>query len=437
MMDFKSAICRITVKEALDTYSFGTGFFISDKLILTCNHVIIELDDNENVEFSLKGESKTAYEAKIIAQSEEHDMAVLEILSLDFIPPKILILNPSDIDQNKNLKLFGFPNSGNYNYPSQERITGLEIKNTINHINDDFTEEVKHDLVLDLKTDILVDHAGISGSPLLNEFNEGVAIFKMQADLSCGAVSVKKAEQFLIDNDIVLKKDSHDNFNDYLEKSFIGYEDRKTQCEDEAREVIKLISPQKILNNRKGNLFYPKKDKNLDEIIIELNTSKDVNEQLWKGWVQLLTFVKLLKGDQKDINHIQVTLTRSEIYKKFGFKRKERIITTPMTLNFYFTEKETYSTIVSRYIHGEYRMGNLNTTACHIFDSHQENFGSKIESVNRIIKDISGLENSGPNIYGAQVGVLSLKQLRDKVINSNSLNEVTLNLQKLIEDALS
>lgn len=432
MTDIRNAICRIKAVSTDYTLSEGTGFFIDSSRILTCNHIFTVLDSISTISFSLYDQPEQFHPIEIMVESEEYDFIILKITDSEFKVPLCLNLLSSTLYKDFKLRLYGYPDSS-----SIERTTGVDISVTVNGINSVFTQEVKHDLVFNLSSGNQVDHAGISGAPILNDKDEVVGIFKRQDTHTFGGISIKRAFDFFRENDVELRKDSLENFDNFLEKSFIGYEDRKTQCEEEAREIIKFISPQKILNSRKGDLFYPKKNKNLDEIILGLKTTKNINEQLWKGWLQLLTFVKLLKGDQNDINHIQITLSSSKIYKNFGIRRKKEAIETPMALNFYFTEEDTYSTIVTKYIHGEYIRGNLNANACHIFNSHQENFGSKIKSAKGIITDISGLKSSGPNIQGSHVAVLSLKQLRDEVINSNSLHEVTLNLQKLIENAIN
>lgn len=345
--------------------------------------------------------------------------------------PMCLKLVSSFLCQDLGLKLFGYPDIS-----EEERTTGVEIDATINGINPVFTDKVKHDLVFNFSSGSQVDHAGISGSPILNANDEVVGVFKRQDTHTFGGISIKRAEQFLKDNNTKPSPDSLLCFTSYADGMFAQFEDSKLLCEDCAEELVQEVNPQLILEAVKGELFYPKRNNNIDDIIKFLKQSVNVDEQLWKGWLELLTFVKILRGKYNEVNHIRIPLTRTEIQKKFGLFSTKKTIDISIEIDFYFTEKDTYSSIVRKFIHKESSTDNLGTNICHVFNSNQEYFGTKPMNASDVIIDITNPRNSGPNICGSYVGVLSLKQLRDKVIESDSLEDITIKLKQLIENAI-
>jgi len=410
----------------------GSGFFVSPSLILTAEHVIHEvtLVRDLSVVITNCGEAEEEYTGMLVDYCELCDFALIR-LNGEYTNPIHLSLCYSELVKDEYFDAYGYPNTFDGNH------IGEPLEGTIFRTIENSTDTI-HDINLDVRGySNTKQYDGFSGSPMINERSEVVAIIRYLNQNYLSGVTIKKAKPFLERNNIKFKSDSLGCFDRYKGDAFSGFEDRRLDCETKAGEIIKIIDPQRILDSKKGELFYPKKDKSIDEIIAYLKTSKVVDEHLWKGWMQLLTFIGFIKGNFTEINHIKITLSRTEISKKFGFLKTQNPVETPVVINFYFTEDETYSSIVKKYIHGEFTKGSLAKNACHIFNSHQENFGTKIESANMIIKDISGLENSGPSIYGVSIGVLSLKQLRDKVINSDSLQNITSDLKKLIENAIS
>lgn len=431
MIDYRNAICRIDAVSSKRKVSKGSGFFINEKTILTCNHVLSELDDVIKLTFSIYQAPEKEYDAIIISQSLEFDFAILRIESEDFKLPLSLKLVSSFLCEGLKLELFGYPDQAN------ERTTGVKIDAKINGINLAFTEEVIHDLVFNFSSGSQVDHAGISGAPILNSKNEVVGMFKRQDSQTYGGISINRAGQFLKDNNIEVMPDSLSCFSSYSDGMFAQFEDSKIHCENCMDELTKNINPQSILEAIKGELFYPNKANDTDEIIKYLKQSANIDEKLWKGWLELLTFIKLLKGKFHEINHIKIPLTRKEVQKRFGLFTKEKTIDVTIEIDFYFSEGETYSSIVKKFIHKEFIQDKLGTNICHVFNSSQDHFGTKPIDASAVITDITNPKNSGPSVCGAFVGVLSLEQLRNKVIVSNTLEDITNNLKQLIEDAIN
>lgn len=410
----------------------GSGFFVSPSVIITARHVIAEtiFDEQEKIVITNCGETDREYTGILVDYCDLCDFALIR-LNGDYSNPINLSLCYSELVKDEHFDAYGYPET------NDGILVGEPLEGTILRTIDSNTGTI-HDISLDIRGfDKAKQYGGFSGSPMINERNEVISIIRFENQNYLSGVTIKKARPFLERNNIKLKSDSLGYFDHYIGDAFFGFEDRKLECETEAADIIKKINPQQILDSRKGNLFYPNKDKTIDEIIAYLKITKAVDEQLWKGWIQLLTFIGFLKGNYSEINHIEITLLTTEISKRFGFLKTQNPVETPVVINFYFTEDETYSSIVKKYIHGEFTKGNLAKSACHIFNSHQENFGVKIERANKIIENISGSANIGPSICGVSTGVLSLRQLRDEVIKSDSLQNITSNLKKLIENAIS
>ncbi len=430
MMDVRDAICRIQAESLESDEMKGTGFFIDSTTILTCNHIFLNLNNEKPIKISVYQESEKEYPVNLIAQSEKYDYAILKIEKDIFESPLCLKITSSISPVGLKLNLFGYPD----NKDSDERITGVDIECTIKNINKVFQQDVKHDLMLNLETvGDKYDHEGISGSPILNSNNDVVGIFKRQGVFAFGGVSVNRAEQFLIDNDIEVKPDSLSCFSNYADGVFTHFEDLKLYCEDYSDDLTKEVSPQLILKAREGKLFYPEKKESIDDIIKFLKTVTSVDEHLWKGWLELLTFVKLLDGEFKDIT---IPFSKIEKGKKFVFFANDKEIDITIAIDFFFTEKETYSSIVRKFIHKKSNGENLGTNVCYVFNSDDNNFGTKPIKPSDIIPNISNPENSGPDICKPEVRITSLKLLRDKVIKSNSKADSIINLKKLIADAI-
>jgi V8-like Glu-specific endopeptidase len=446
MTNFKNAICRINVKKTVSEYSFGTGFFISKKLILTCEHVIKELAKDENIEVSLKNQSEKSYDAKIIAKSEQYDMAILEIMNEEITDIKILNLINTNINEGVNLKLFGFPNSGNYKNPGDERITGIEITGNINTLNDDFNDNIKHDLVLDFETNLLVDHAGISGSPLLNANNEVVGIFKRQADLSFGGISIKRAIKFLNQNKIQISNQNI-SFEPYSSDLFKGYNpDVEKDCESQLKEVKEEIEPNKIVEELRENLFYPsKKNMSVDMIINHIqNDPKCCKENFWKGWLEILTYVKMINGDSTNLNNINFDLKFEDLKELFNLPDENELVRNhkmngklSIILSFYFIEEDCFFDVAKKVIRQQ-KEANVNT--CTVLNSHQRNFNRRrftLTDKNAIVGNIADPNNSGFQIRNkVHFGVLPLEELSSKVACSTSLEDANINLKQLFKDAI-
>lgn len=424
MSNIEASTCKVIIEKENGEEEKGTGFFITNKQILTCNHVI----SNNQIKIviskiGLKDNGDTLT-AKVIDRCESCDFALLEIID-DFENENILNLCNSEIIPEENIQIFGYPNT------EEGQLIGKELKGNIGRYIIDSVESI-HDIILDIPSYSRSErYDAFSGSPIINNFGQVLGILKYRDDQHLAAVSIKKAISFLEKNKIKVKSDQLQTFDDYIEKVFAGFEDRQSECEIESINPLKTLKPQTIIEANRGELFYPEKPHNIGELIKLLRKSKELNSRLWKGWIQLLTYVEILKGDYKDPNNICVHITSNEFYKKFGLIKTTRNVNMDLYLNFYFTEENSYLKIARKLIH-ENKKGGLSKNVCNIFNSNGVDFGN----TNNITEDISNPVGSGPSIQNYKIGRLSLSQLNREVISSTSITDVCNNLKKILENAI-
>jgi hypothetical protein len=421
----EKATCKIEVqiKAGVTEVGLGTGFFINKNQILTANHVVQNCVGTIKI-LKCHNQNGIVLTAKIIDKCELCDYALLE-LNEEFSNDHFLELCKSEIIDEEPIRTFGYPND------DQGQMVGELLCGNISRFIDDSSESV-HDTILDIKGFAeSTKYAAFSGSPVINHYDQVTSILKYQGVRNLSSVSVKKAINFLSKNNIVVKSDQLHSFESYSTTSFIGFEQIQRECEVESQTPLKTLSPQTILESNSGKLFYPNKSKNINEVIQFLRKSKDLNSKLWTGWIQLLTYVEILKGNCKNPNNISIDITSNELFKRLGIINTSRSINMKLYLNFYFTEEESYLNIARKLIH-ESKNEGLTRNVCNVFNSSTIDFGN----ISNIKEDISNPVGSGPSIQNYKIGRLSISQLNREVISSNSLIEVSNNLKKIFEDAI-
>lgn len=419
----ENSTCKITVEtqQGIDKEK-GTGFFISKNQILTCKHVIDNLTGEIEIQkcHNQNGQKLTA---QIIDKCELTDYALLKLIE-DFESEQFLELCDSEIVEEENITIFGYP------IDNQGQDAGERLKGTIDR------EMQGQNLIQDVSLNILnfahdSKYNAFSGSAVVNEYDQVTSIVKYQAARNLSSVSIRKAIPFLEKNGINVKHDQIVSFDLFKDGVFVGFADRENECEVESSRPISSLSPKLIIEKNKDELFYPRKNLELKDLISYLRKNKDLNDKLWKGWIQLLTYVEILKGDYSEANSISIKITSKEFYKQFGILKRTKDINFDLYLNFYLTEEKDYFKIAQKSIH-ENRKNQIARHTCNIFNSNIEHFGN----TNKLVVDISNPEYSGPSIPNIKIGALSLLQLNRAVIDSNSLDDVCNNLKKIFEDAI-
>lgn len=366
MSSIENAICKITVSTGGGaSVKRGTGFFISKNQILTCNHVIqnqygdiiLEKCYNQNGQLT----------AKVIDKCELTDYALLEI-NEDFKNEYFLELCDSEIIEEEKIKIFGYPAEG------QGQDTGEILRGEILSVLEGHQSIQDVSLRID-GYNVNTGYGGFSGSPVINNYGQVTSIIKYEAARSLSSVSIKKAKPFLERNGISINPDQIASFNLFKNGVFAGFADRENECEVESNTPVSLLSPKLIIEKNKDELFYPRKNLELKELISYLRKNKDLNDKLWKGWIQLLTYVEILKGNYSEANSITIKITSKELYKRFGILNRTKDINVDLYLNFYLTEESNYFNIVRRIVHENIKNPIARHT-CNIFNSHINDFGN-------------------------------------------------------------
>lgn len=432
MIELRKAICKVKIYTDEDSIypEKGTGFFISENLILTSNHVIEK--SKGQIEISkCHNQNEELLTANIIANCAECDYALLE-LNEEYKSEFILELCDSEIIEQENIRIFGYPND------NQGQDLGENLNGSIQMKADDSAESVQ-DVVLNISGFAHSSkYDAFSGSPVINDYGQVTSIIKYQAVRSLSSVSVKKALSFLAKNNIEVKPDQLQSFEAYSDVFSSFPEDIKTDCETKANNLSVTNKPNRILNSLEGNLFYPKKNKSITEIITELRKDKDLNNSLWKGWIKLLTYIDIIKGDFSDINQIHFNLSGIDIKELYGenitFNKQ---ISIPLKLSFYFTEEKSYFQIARSFL--PIKTNQQNNT-CSIFNSSDEHFNLKKFTNSdkiKLVPNISGSIDSAFKIEDKiSFGVLNLEALSSEIVNSDTLEEASKNIEKIFIDAI-
>lgn len=428
----EKACCRIKCGS-----KSGSGFFIGQKQIITAAHVLSEaIFETSKIEIEVFNctEDGITLKALLIDHCSNCDVALIQIVG-DFKIEHPLALCDSLIIEGEEWISFGYPETKD-GITIGERLKG-EIDRFI--INGDGSPKDVNILPKYFNPQYIYE--AFSGSPVLNYNGDVLSIILDRNDKYLSAVSVNKMNSFLQKHGIEVKPDQLDSFENYNKDVFIGFGELKETCEVESTMPLGLISPTNILVNLNQDLFYPKKQKTPQEIIAYLRCNKEIDNQLWKGWIELLTYIEILKGEYSEINNLSIYITINDIEKLYGFiPKRKSIVNLKLELKFFFTENEDYFKIAKTCIHSKNKMNQDINRKCFIFNSHVKNFGRRpllLSDKHKIVTDISGGDKSGFRVLKAEFALLSLHQLSTEVIKSDTLLQASTNLQQLFKNALN
>ena len=408
----------------------GTGFFVSENLILTSNHVIEKCQGVIKIS-KCHNQNGNILTANIIDKCEICDYALLR-LNEKFDNEHILELCNSEIIEEEKIQIFGYPND------AQGQDIGEKLYGTIAIRADDDAESVQ-DVILSIEGFAYnTKYSGFSGSPVINEYGQVTSLLKYQTARNLSSVSIKKALSFLERNNIEVKLDQLQSFEVYNDVFSSYPEDIKTDCEARAITVSKTKNPADIVTSLEGDLFYPRKNKSVTEIITELRKDKGLNNNLWKGWIKLLTYVEIIKGDFSDVNQIHFNLTGIDIKYLYGENiTYDKKISIPLKLSFYFTKEKSYFQIARSFLPNK---SNQQNNTCSIFNSSDQHFNLKKftnSDKKKLVPNISGNIDTSFKIEDKiNFGVLNLEALSSEIVNSDTLEEATINIEKIFIDAI-
>ncbi|MBC8988432.1 trypsin-like peptidase domain-containing protein [Pedobacter sp. N36a] len=407
----------------------GTAFFVDGSYLLTSLHVVEDFLDKT---FHIQNREKTKLAVNVKDHCTINDLAIL--VTEEYVSENIATLCSEEPLLTAEWSAFGFPAT------DEGLKVGSKLTGTIFNI---INIEHKHDLILATPGITLIsNYKGFSGSGVINTKEEITSILRYKDTNNLCSVSIKKAENFLIRNNINVKADELDDFTNYLPDAFQYVSDPfKGLGVANAKVVAKNTSPQKITSLLTGKLMVPERAGTMKEIIGYLKSQTVLNKELWRTWLEFLSYVQLLKGEYSDINAVYISLPKTEVSK--FVPEVETIIKQDinLTLQFFFTEEKAYFSIARQHLLDKSAAGELQHNHCHVFHSHNPMFGLQPftnEEKKKIVFDIASPTDAGVNVAGSiDYGVLSFSELTSKVAGSQSILEATNNLIKIFTDAIS
>ncbi|WP_281233699.1 hypothetical protein [Flavobacterium gelatinilyticum] len=407
----------------------GTAFFISENLLLTSLHVVEDFADQT---FYIENRENAKFKVTVKDSCKINDLAIL--ITEEFNSENIVILCDEDPLISAEWSSFGFPATVDGSK------VGSKIAGTIfNKIDIEHT----HDIVLETNgIALLKEFRGFSGSGVLNCNQYVTAVLRYKDVNHLCSVSIKKAKDFLIRNNVAIKNDELGDFTNYVSAAFDYTSDPfKGLGQAQAKAVAKKTSPQNIAVGLGGKLMVPERSGTLQQIIGYLKSQTVINQELWRAWLEFLTYVQFLKGEYSNINAICISLPKTEVSKLIPGVETPITQDINLTLQFYFTEEKVYFDIAKEYILEKSFAGTLQNNQCHIFHSHNTMFGLNVisaEDKKKIVFNIAGPPDAGLNIAESiYCGILSFTELSRKVTSSQSLEDITDNLTKIFTDAIS
>ena len=184
-----SIVQKCTVKINYDN-SQGTGFFISENIIVTAYHIFFgsEIDEDKIKIQLIDG---VIVSGKFISYNEEYDLCLIKSIKKNNYLP----IQSSRIKQENNWFTYGFP------YEGESSV--FKFKGTINQ----FREGNKEDFVINsIEMEPDYDYEGLSGAPVICD-NNVVGIILNQIDNKLGAISIIKTQDYLKNENIEIKKE--------------------------------------------------------------------------------------------------------------------------------------------------------------------------------------------------------------------------------------
>ncbi|WP_316789644.1 serine protease [Pedobacter frigoris] len=422
----KSASCKLACGEIK-----GSGFFVTPDILLTCLH---NIEADVAIVGESYGEDKRSFSFELVDSDTVTDLAILRTKD-GYLHNSTLHVCSLEPIKGITWESFGYPATTNGRSIGED----LDGKIRDHALNPGL---LKHDVVLavegyNFSTSV---YQGFSGSPIVDDYGNVIAISRFSGNNSLDAVSVKRAKSFLEANNIICKQDYLLDFDEYACNCFAGFEeDPKRMCNAFASSVKGQVNPDTIARDLLGKLYYPHQAGTLEEIIAYLKKNPTTNKGLWKGWLELLSYLAMVSSARPDFNSITVTLTSDNFAKLFKVKSEIAKKTIDVKVNFFWTEGKAYLKVISDYAHDKFR-SEAESNSCYIFNSSDPNFGRRVPSPgfkDKIIRDIGGDESAGFHIIKQMnFGMLSLNQLSEEVLNSDSVAQARPKIEELFINAL-
>ena len=184
MSDKLYSVENITVKLKCDSDA-GTGFLISNNIILSAYHIFMDCEDENSIEVFY---NNNWHKAVLIDKDVELDIVLLQFENS--LEERFFILEARSLRIGDAWETYGFP--------VKQDLKGIRIVGDVHQI----ISNERWDYLLnckDVKADY--DYSGLSGSPIIIS-NKICGITLIQNNDKIGILSIKKAEEFLLKNEV-------------------------------------------------------------------------------------------------------------------------------------------------------------------------------------------------------------------------------------------
>ncbi|SIT07545.1 Trypsin-like peptidase domain-containing protein [Chryseobacterium ureilyticum] len=183
----ESSVVQIVYKNK----ESGTGFFITDNLIITAYHILLDskIDENSIIVYSSNQEPQ---QASIFHFDEVNDICLLKVSNKNLV---FLPLTEISIRINDTWNSFGFPYQGH-----QE---GVRI---FGSVNQELKNE-RYDFIVNCSNiESGFDYSGLSGAPIISS-GRVIGVALQQLDDKIGAISINKISKLLAELSISVFKE--------------------------------------------------------------------------------------------------------------------------------------------------------------------------------------------------------------------------------------
>ncbi|MGF1765419.1 S1 family peptidase [Aliivibrio kagoshimensis] len=422
----KKSTCKITCGD-----KSGTGFFISPNWILTAIHVINEsFEEEKKIEVSNWHFDENTHIAKCIYHDDHAHIAIIEINEICENDCFLELLN-ADIIKDEIISIYGYPR----NFDGE--IVGEPLSGKVLRYIED-SDVTIHDVSINVDGfDTNSDYSGFSGSPVVNGKNQVLSFIRFKSERYLSAISIKKAAHFLQESGMSFSDDELKSFSNYKHLAFSGFETLKVACEKKSEKALSVHSPFYILQKKSNDMFYPAKMESFEDIRAYLKNNRNVDKELWVGWTKFLTYIQMLDGNFENIEDVNINVSLEILFKTLGFINRKKSMDLKVSVDFMFTEHESFITVASEVLHNQRNSEEIKGSVCTVFNSNSIDFGIKKINTRHVINDIGMPDGSGPNIVRPKSGVVSLRQLTDLVIMSDNIEDAKSKLKGAIEDAIN
>lgn len=325
------------------------------------------------------------------------------------------------VEQNgEKLYSYGFPNGTNAEGTDIRFEIPLEVGN-----NSKLSLPIQTNSSSNLETQ-QDNLAGLSGSGVYTHSGNLIGVYTETQSIANG-IAVKFDNHiisFLRSQSIDFTSSLFESFTSYLDGAFDGFDVVQKPIEFVANSVVKEITPQEILEQLGNDISYSPEFNSIDKLISHLEQNKNKNGRLWKGWLQLLTYLKTLQIKLDDCSNIRIGL---------DVDHGEHTYKIDLRVKLYFTDKSSYETSLD-YIQNSFNKESDSNT-CIVFRSETDQKERKIFNTSKgIIDNVAGVNPLVPPKLN--IGLIGLSRLSDVVINSDNMNEVRIELKNCLQDAI-